>query len=311
MFKATRRAFLSVPGAARLWAAAQRESRIGLGFRLYGMQSLRPAEALRTIARLGYDDAELELRPGWQTEPKLLSAAARRDLKAAIRDSGLAIPALGENLALDAEEAEHADNLDHIRRAAELSHYLFPNHPPMIATTTGGKITDWERREGVMTEKLAAWARTAAECGITMAIKAHADGAMDRPQRCLRLLDAVRSPRIRLTFDYSHFQVIGLDLKDSLAALLPHTALIHVKDVAVDGARYRFLLPGEGNIDYLDYFRMLAAGGYRGSVMVEVSTHVFKQPGYDPAAAARKCYAVLAPALERAGARARPPAPEA
>ena len=93
----------------------------------------------------------------------------------------------------------------------------------------------------------------------------------------------------------------GLDLGKTLDALLPHTAFIHVKDALGDVAKFQFALPGEGTIDYADYFRRLKASNWAGSVCVEVSGQVFGKPGYDPIAAAKKCYAALAPAFRAAG----------
>jgi sugar phosphate isomerase/epimerase len=84
---------------------------------------------------------------------------------------------------------------------------------------------------------------------------------------------------------------------------LPHTTFIHVKDTEHATGKRGFLLPGEGSIDYGEYFRLLAESTYRGDVVVEVSGQVFNKPGYEPLAAARKCYAHLAPAMERAGVR--------
>ena len=88
---------------------------------------------------------------------------------------------------------------------------------------------------------------------------------------------------------------------ETLDALLPHTAFIHVKDALGDATKVQFALPGEGTIDYADYFRRLKASNWAGSVCVEVSGQVFGKPGYDPIAAAKKCYAALAPAFRAAG----------
>jgi sugar phosphate isomerase/epimerase len=298
----TRRNLLAAAGSLLPVTAAPKAA-IGLGFRLYGMPALERGEALRATAELGYDDAELELRPGWKTEPQTLTSAARGELRAIVRSTGLSVPALGENLTLDVSDATHADNLDHLRRAAELAYDLDPARPPLIQTTMGGNTLEWERRSKHMAERLAAWARVAEECRITLAVKAHAGAAADRPERCLWLLDAVGSPRIRATYDYSHFQVIGLTLAETLAAMLPRAALIHVKDSAGEAPRHKFLLPGEGTIDYTDYFRRLARAGYRGSVQVEVSADVRRKPGYDAVSAARQSYRFLAPLLDGTGVR--------
>ena len=74
---------------------------------------------------------------------------------------------------------------------------------------------------------------------------------------------------------------------------------IHVKDTEHAQGKRSFLLPGEGTIDYVEYFKLLAASKYRGDVVVEVSGQVFGKPGYDPLAAARKCYNHLAAAMQK------------
>ena len=83
--------------------------------------------------------------------------------------------------------------------------------------------------------------------------------------------------------------------------LLPRTKFIHVKDATGDASKYQFLLPGEGHTDYLKYFTALKQHGYQGPVGVEVSGQIFNKPGYEPIAAAKKCYAVLAGALAKVG----------
>ena len=92
---------------------------IGLGFSLYGMKTLKTADALRTSAEIGYDGVELALMPGWPTEPKLLSADDRRDLRQQLADRGLSLMGLMENLAEPAEDAPHRSNLERLKAAAE------------------------------------------------------------------------------------------------------------------------------------------------------------------------------------------------
>ena len=86
-------------------------------------------------------------------------------------------------------------------------------------------------------------------------------------------------------------------------ALLPKAAFIHVKDTEHAQGKRGFLLPGEGSIDYVAMCKQLATSTYRGDVVVEVSSQVSNKPGYDPLAAARKCYNHLADAFSKAGVR--------
>ena len=116
-----------------------------------------------------------------------------------------------------------------------------------------------------------------------LAVKAHVSNATQRPEQLLWLLKQVASPWLAGAYDYSHFQLQGLKLADTLAALLPHTAFIHVKDTEHARGKRGFLLPGEGSIDYAEYFRLLARSDYRGDVVVEVSGQVFGQARLRPA----------------------------
>lgn len=123
---------------------------------------------------------------------------------------------------------------------------------------------------------------------------------MNSPERLLWLLEQVKSPAVQVAYDYSHFELQGIGLEESLKALLPRTRFIHVKDAAGDARQFRFLLPGEGKTDYVKYFTLLRTLGYRGPVCVEVSGQLSNKPGYDPVAAARKSHATLVAALAKA-----------
>jgi inosose dehydratase len=146
-----------------------------------------------------------------------------------------------------------------------------------------------------------------AEAKVVLAVKAHVGNACHTPEQLLWLLQQVDSPWLKAAYDYSHFQLRGLELESSLKTLLPHTVFIHVKDAAGEAGKFRFLLPGEGagqqRTDYAAYFRQLATSGYRGDVVVEVSGQIHSQPGYDPVTAARKSYQPLADAFVAAGLR--------
>ncbi len=298
----TRRHFLATAAlAACSLPAAAPARRVGLGFSLYGMKALPVADALRVCAEAGFQDIEFALNPGFPTEPKLLSPERRKELRGLLNSLGLRLASLMENIHLTADDKTHTANLERIKAAAALAHDLAPGQPPVMETVMGGKPAEWDKLKSSMAARLVDWGRAAAAGKITLCIKPHVGSAAHLPEHALWLLDQVKNPALKVAYDFSHYQLRGLSLGPTLEALLPHTAFIHVKDTTGNAAKFRFLLPGEGTIDYADYFRRLKRAGYQGSVCVEVSGQVFSQPGYDPVAAARKCHAALAPAFKAAG----------
>ncbi|MBM3876908.1 MAG: TIM barrel protein [Verrucomicrobia bacterium] len=284
--------------------AAPAPAGVTLGFSLYGMKPLTLDKALQTCAAIGYDAVEFPLMPGYPTEPKLLTADARRDLARRLAALGLRLGALMENLPLTGDAKSHQQNLDRIKAAAELAHAISPAAPPPLETVLGGRPDQWALLRDGFAERLRGWAEIAAAHKLVVAIKPHVSGAMHLPEHALWLLDQVRSPWIKAAYDFSHYQLRGLALADTLKALLPQSVFIHVKDSEGELGKFKFVLPGEGTIDYRDYFSRLKEAAWTGPVMVEVSSQVFNQAGYDPFLAAKKSYAALAPAMSAAGLRA-------
>jgi len=284
-------------------AQGEASRRIGLGFSLYGMKGLSLADALRECAEIGYDGVELALMPGYSAEPKSLSAARRREVRDLLASLELALPAMMDNFHPVVEDAEHGRNLERIRSAAELAHAVSPASPPLLETVLGGRPRQWDDLKGPMVERLRQWAKVAEEHDLLICVKPHVSGALHRPDDALWLLEQVESPAIGLAYDYSHFQLRGLSMAETIDRLVPVASFIHVKDTEGDAENVRFLLPGDGSTDYGDYLRQVNAAGYEGYVVVEVSGQLHNKPDYDPHAAARRSYAALAEAFDEAEVR--------
>lgn len=293
----TRREWFAT-SAAFLGANAA-ETPIPLGFSLYGMKSLGLAEAIKACAAIGYDGVELALMPGYSSEPKLLAAADRKELRTRLSDAGLKLQGLMENLAEPAGDAEHTKNLDRLKAAAELGHALSPNAPPPIETILGGKPADWDKVKDRLAERLGNWAAVAKDAKTTIAVKPHMANALHLPEQAAWLLKQVNSPRLRLAFDYSHFVLRGIELAAAVKLLVPLSAFIHVKDAAGTPEKFEFLLPGERGIDYPAYLKLLREAKYGGPVVVEVSGMISNKAGYDPVAAAMTSYSNIAAAFGR------------
>lgn len=284
-----------------LSALAPPAAPLRLGFSLYALGKLTLEEGLRVSRQIGYRGVELCLQPGWPAEPKLLDTAARRRTRAQMRSLGLELIALMDNMSLVGDANQQTANLNRIAAAARLGYDLAPGRTPVLETVLGGRPEAWPQLRNTMLAQLKDWAAEAAKHRITIAIKAHVSGAANQPERLLWLLDQVKSPWIKAAYDYSHFQLIGLDLAQTIRQLAAHTVFVHVKDASGDSGKFQFLLPGEsGTTNYAAYLRELQANGYRGWVVPEVSLQLQRQPGYDGVAAARRCYQVLARAFAEA-----------
>jgi sugar phosphate isomerase/epimerase len=283
-----------------VWAAnlPQPAAAVSFGFSLYGMKNVPVIEAIRTCAAIGYDSVELCLFPGW-TEPDQLSPAMRRDIRSTLQQKGMALSALMEQLSpLDPKLPKNA-RLEHIRKAAALGHDLSSSRP-RIETVLGGNSADWEKVKHQLADQVAQWAAEAAHCDAVICVKAHVGGAVDTADKLLWLYHQVNLPALKLVYDYSHFQLVGLSLEPTLRAIIPYCAFIHVKDAKGNAAQPQFLLAGDGTIDYVAYFRLLRETRYVGPVVCEVSAQLQHAPGYDPLQAARQSYQRLSLALAEA-----------
>jgi len=245
------------------------------------------------------------VRPGWRTQAQELDRQARLNLRKRFDDLGLMLPAVNESLPLLVHGSKHTDNLERLRQGAGLFHDLAPGRTAVLETVLGSRSAQWEQVKRAMVDRLGEWSELARASDMVIAFKPHASQAADTPERARWLIEQVNSKWIRIAFDYSHFEVIGRTLPDCLNQLLPLTALILVKDASGNPKEFTRLLPGDGRVDYTDYFRRLKAANYGGDVVVEVSAQIHTRPDYRPEETARHCYASLAPAFEKAGLNRR------
>lgn len=300
-----RRDFLGSAAAITLAPTAlQAENRpaarlFPFGFSLYGAPGIPPSVALPAIARIGFDCVELSCLPGSPTEPKSLTAATRQDLRKLLEGNGLALASLMENLPEPAEDSKHRSHLERLQAACELGHDLSPRDTPVVETILGQKPAQWPDVKQRMADRLADWAAVAEKQQTVIAIKPHVSNALHTPEDALWLLRQVNSPWIKLAYDYSHYLLRGLTLESTIAAVAPRASFAHVKDARGAPGKFEFLLPGETDLDYHKLFRLLHANGYRGSVVVEVSSQLSKRPDYDWLTAAELSFKNLSAAMAR------------
>jgi inosose dehydratase len=203
---------------------------------------------------------------------------------------------------LEPEPAAHAQKVAQLRAAIDLAvEWTQGDAPPVVNTLPGGRSAEWEALHGRFAERLAEVVAYAAQRGVVLAMEPHVDGLVDTPEKMVAILKRVDSPYLRVNFDISHFDIWGIPTAESVAALVPYSVHTHVKDQRGRYPDHQFLIPGEGDFDYVDYLRTMQAAGYDGFINAEVSMMVQRRPDYDPIAAATLSYNTLAKAFEEAG----------
>jgi sugar phosphate isomerase/epimerase len=293
-------------GAALLAGALPKAApSLTLGFSTYGTPKLKTEAALAVLGRIGFDSVELCVLPERDTAPLRLSAAQRQALRRQLRERGLKLTALMEQLIPSAEARAHAASRARLARAAELAHDLAPAAPPLLETVLGGGA--WDKVRGLYRDRLGDWGEELRRAKAVLAIKPHRFGAMSLPEHAGWLIRQLKSPPwLRLVYDFSHYDLRGQTLEQTVRVAAPWTAFVAVKDAAPRGGKIVFQLPGASDrVNYVQMFRLLHEAGYRGDVNCEVSGMIWARPDYDAVTAARTCYAKMSAALATAGLRAR------
>lgn len=269
----------------------------------WGMPLVPIDIAVAHCAALGFDGLEMTVIPGWSTDAAGLDAAARRRIRALYDDHRLVLCGLSGNTPLLVSDAtEHARNMMRLRGYLDLAAELQrPGERLTVSTTSGGEPGDWDLVKGTLVERFGELAEHARRAGVMIGMEPHVGAALHRPDQVLWLREQIDSPGLTIHFDISHFNVQGMAMEPVIAQLAPHSAHTHVKDERGVAPDHEFLIPGEGEMDYVRYLTAMQRAGYAGHIVVEISLMVQRRPGYDALEAASQSYRVLSHAFADAG----------
>lgn len=274
-----------------------------LGYSTWGMPTVPVDVAIRHVSRLGFDGIELTVIPGYTAELNTLDSAKRAEINRLLKETGLALPAVAAHRSLLAIDPDaHAENMARLKGAVDLAVDLaLDGQPPAVNTTPGGQPDEWETHKRLLIERTGELVEYARLRGVTIAMEPHVGAIIDTPAKMLDLLDLVGSPNLKVNFDISHFNIVGMSIEETVSALAPVSVHTHVKDERGLVPDFEFLIPGEGEFDYVTYLQAMRSHGYDGFITVEVSVMVQRRPHYDPLVAAAQSHAVLSRAFTEAG----------
>ena len=232
--------------------------KLGANSVLFGAFSMETA--FKYLGMAGYDGIELSAIPG-MSEHLVLERWRELvpQIKGLSKEYGLELLAM-EQPRQDPERMEAA-----FQAAVELG-------IPVINCGPGGTPDDedtWQK----MVDSLGSLANMAERYGVTLCVKAHVGlGVYDTPTT-LRVMEEIRSPAFGIDMDPSHIHRAGENPVEALRAVISRIKHVHIRDCK--GRQHGPGDPedqanGRGDIDLVNYIRVLHEEGYTGAVDLEV-----------------------------------------
>jgi inosose dehydratase len=267
------------------------------------MQKPSADEMIKNLADIGFDSVELTVKEGWSLTLDALTTDERKRIRGLLDRYHLALPAVaGHQPLLERDPAKHAEHWRLLLGAVDLCvDWAGPDGPPSLDTTVGAHDTTWEASKDLLVDRLGKLCDYAQSRGVIVGIEPHVSDIVETPQRARELLALLNHPALKVTFDISHFNVQGIPIEESVRLLAPVACFTHIKDERGLKPNFEFLIPGEGDFDYVKYLQLMDQAGYTGDIGVEISLMVQRRPNYDPWQAAQQTYDVVSKAFVEAG----------
>jgi sugar phosphate isomerase/epimerase len=191
---------------------------------------------------------------------------------------------------------------DAIDLTAELAQ---PGESSVMTSHLGGRPADWEAKRAKAVVSLLELGDYAAQRDVIIGVELHCMTMLNLPERVEWLFEQVDHPAVRLNFDISHMEVMGIGIDESVPILAPYSIHTHVKDQRGRYPEHEFLTPGEGPFDFVHYLQAMQTAGYEGFITAEVSVMVQARPNFDPFFHAQLSYWTLYKAFQVAGLETR------
>ena len=219
------------------------------------------ATAAKHIALAGYDGVEMSAIEGTCEHLELARWTKQAaDIRRIVQENSL------ELLSMEVGRPDRERLMWAYEAAAEIG-------IPVINVGPGGgkagSSEDLQRSIDLLSEMAAA----AEPFGVTLCVKAHVGQAIFDTASTLRAMEAMKSPAFGIDMDPSHIHRAGEEPAKALEKVIRQVRHIHIRD-----CRGRQSGPGDppdqacgrGDINLMDYCRVMVEQGYDGPVCLEV-----------------------------------------
>jgi sugar phosphate isomerase/epimerase len=241
----------------------------------FQLGSAVPSVPLQTALRMGLDVLGAHLSP-----------AFCREIHGQLAARGLTMAAVdGTFNMIDPDEKRRWTNLGYLQQLVECCDALGTS---VVTLCTGSRDEIMWRRHPdndspeAMADLVAvmrAAARTAEECGVTLAFEPEVNNVASSPERARQLIDEVGSPAVKVVMDPANIFKAGQlpqmqdKLREAFGLLGDDVALAHAKDLDHDGEAGH-LGAGQGLLDYPLYLSLLQQSGFDGTIVLHQMHHL-------------------------------------
>ena len=220
---------------------------------------------LETLASLGI--RHLELRAVWDTNVVRLTREQRMAARSQLVQAGVRVSSIGSPIGKVALDAPFEPHLEDFRRALDAAAEFDAPYVRVFSFFIP-KGDNPEQHRGPVLDRLGQLVRLAEEHGRTLLHENEKHIYGDVPERCLDLLRAFESPRLRAAWDPANFVQCGVTpFTDGYADLRPYIAYVHVKDAL--RASGQVVTAGQGDGQWPETLDALLASGFDGFFSLE------------------------------------------
>lgn len=251
-----------------------------IAYNTNGLRTISLLDSVRAIAAAGYQGIELSLHPK-HIDPCTFTEANANVLSKCIQDEGITACCLatGADNLLGPERFEPSlihptpsgrqQRIDLIRRAVDIACGL---EVPVVSIASG-----FRRPE--VTPELARdlICQGVSQClehsgtSVVLAIEPEPGFFVQTNPDAVDLIREIGSPYFRLNQDIGHANVSEDDYLGSIGRSMSVTSHVHVEDIK--GRHHYHEIPGDGDIDFQAFFRVLRDQAYEGFISVELYNH--------------------------------------
>jgi len=237
---------------------------------------------LDTIAATGASGVQFDLVSAMgHSFPAELSEAAREVITEGFRRRHLTLAALsGTYNMIDPDPQARLVGAEGLDRLISWAPRLGAD---VVTLCTGSRdpASMWRKHPG--NDSTEAWSdllvqieravKVAEEYGVTLGVEPEIGNTINSVQKARRLLDEVRSPRLKIVMDganvFQHGQLPNMRkvLDEAFDLLGSDIALAHAKDLDKDGEAGH-LAAGRGRLDYPYYLELLKKSGFDGTIIL-------------------------------------------